>query len=235
MAQGIPSDLFDTLATTLTGERKKRMEQVASSRLPWLRCVLQDIHSEHNISACLRSCEAFGVGSVDVLSLLTTKKSFRPTSVACGISHWLNIQEFNAINSYSQYLKQNHYKLFAGIPSSHSRANKQILDVEQIPRDAADHGFKIAVLFGNERLGIDPEWHNHIDGYFTVPTVGFVESLNVSVAVAVTLYAIIQSGNHLLAPKYLVSDQDIKAQLGIWITKTVPKWQEIYDHEKNKK
>jgi tRNA (guanosine-2'-O-)-methyltransferase len=45
-----------------------------------------------------------------------------------------------------------------------------------------------ALLFGNEDEGIAAESLALCDGFFTIPQAGFAESLNISVACAVTLY-----------------------------------------------
>ena len=46
----------------------------------------------------------------------------------------------------------------------------------------------IALVFGNEMLGISKEVIDMCDGNFHIPQVGMAESLNISVACAVTLY-----------------------------------------------
>jgi len=45
-----------------------------------------------------------------------------------------------------------------------------------------------ALLFGNEHSGISEEGQKYIDSNFVIPQHGFVQSLNISVACAVTLY-----------------------------------------------
>ena len=45
-----------------------------------------------------------------------------------------------------------------------------------------------ALIFGNERDGITPELKSELDGLFFIPQFGLVQSLNISVACAVTIY-----------------------------------------------
>jgi tRNA (guanosine-2'-O-)-methyltransferase len=45
-----------------------------------------------------------------------------------------------------------------------------------------------AIIFGNEDDGLSAEAIALCDGFFTIPQAGFAESLNISVACAVTLY-----------------------------------------------
>jgi tRNA (guanosine-2'-O-)-methyltransferase len=46
----------------------------------------------------------------------------------------------------------------------------------------------IALVFGNEHSGVSDEISAMADGNFIIPQVGIIQSLNVSVACAVTLY-----------------------------------------------
>ena len=47
---------------------------------------------------------------------------------------------------------------------------------------------KIALVFGNEHSGVSSEIVSLTDGNFIIPQVGMIQSLNISVACAVTLY-----------------------------------------------
>jgi len=46
----------------------------------------------------------------------------------------------------------------------------------------------IALVFGNERFGVSDETIALADGNFIIPQCGIIQSLNISVACAVTLY-----------------------------------------------
>jgi tRNA (guanosine-2'-O-)-methyltransferase len=47
---------------------------------------------------------------------------------------------------------------------------------------------RVALVFGNEREGVTEECLSYCDGNFIIPQVGMVQSLNISVACAITLY-----------------------------------------------
>jgi tRNA (guanosine-2'-O-)-methyltransferase len=47
---------------------------------------------------------------------------------------------------------------------------------------------RVALIFGNERQGVTEECLSYCDGNFLVPQVGMVQSLNISVACAISLY-----------------------------------------------
>jgi tRNA (guanosine-2'-O-)-methyltransferase len=52
----------------------------------------------------------------------------------------------------------------------------------------------LAVVFGNEHRGVSPDMQSFADGTFSIPMRGFVESLNVSIAAAITMQALARDG-----------------------------------------
>ena len=54
---------------------------------------------------------------------------------------------------------------------------------------------RIALVFGNEHAGVSDEIRAMSDGNFIIPQVGIIQSLNISVACAVTLYEAFRQKN----------------------------------------
>jgi tRNA (guanosine-2'-O-)-methyltransferase len=52
-----------------------------------------------------------------------------------------------------------------------------------------------ALVFGNEHRGISESMNSFCDGNFIIPQVGMIESLNISVACAVSLYEAFRQKN----------------------------------------
>ena len=169
-----PEDAWTLLAPQLTANRRNRMEVVAAGRTRRVTLVVQDVHQPHNVSACLRSAEAFGVQDVDVVTL--THK-FKPSTVAKGVVPWLTLRKHNSVEECVASLRARGLKIAAGLPL------KGALPLPELPLDQP-----IAVVFGNEHAGIDQAWLKDVDYAFTIPMAGMVESLNISVSAAVTLY-----------------------------------------------
>ena len=64
-------------------------------------------------------------------------------------------------------------------------------DLREVPR--------LAVVFGNEHHGVSDAMRQHADGTFAIPMRGFVESLNVSVAAAITMQTLTGDGREPLS------------------------------------
>ncbi|MFW7377819.1 MAG: TrmH family RNA methyltransferase [Oligoflexus sp.] len=168
-------DAWELLSPRLTPHRRERMEHVAQHRTRHIRLALQDIHDPHNISACMRSAEAMGVMQVDVINLY--QKFAKPSSVARGSSQWLELGRFEDMATYLQQTKEAGVKLAAGFPSPDA------IPLDQIPVDQP-----LVIIFGNEHLGVHEDWLPHLDYRFTIPMVGMVESFNISVSAALSMY-----------------------------------------------
>lgn len=60
---------------------------------------------------------------------------------------------------------------------------------------ALDLTQKVALVFGNEHSGVSEEIREMSDGNFVIPQIGMIQSLNISVACAVTLYEAFRQKN----------------------------------------
>ncbi len=209
----IPADAWRVLRQQLTEERQEKMVRAADMRTNHIRLVVQDIHDPHNISACIRSAEAFGILNIDVVNL---KQKFHPSTVARGVHHWLKVRPHESIEACVDQLKKQGYVLAAGMPSQNS------VKLDDLPVDKP-----IALLFGNEHEGVAPDWGPHVDYEFTIPMVGLVESLNISVSAAISLYTISQKAKRELAEDRLYLSTAEKEQLlSEWTCRHVKNWPE---------
>jgi tRNA (guanosine-2'-O-)-methyltransferase len=200
----LTDDAWDLLAPKLTPERRQRMEEVARHRTDRLRLVLQDIHDPHNISACFRSAEALGIYQIDLVNLY--QEFARPSSVARGSAHWLDISKFNDLGDYCEHCRQHGYKIAVGYPGPNH------LDLEEIPLDNP-----VAVVFGNEHRGVADSWLPLADYQFKIPMVGMVESFNISVSAAITMYSLRRRYLERLGDEFYVPLTEQKRLLNSWI------------------
>ncbi len=151
------------------------MREVLERRHDDLVVVLENIHDAHNASAILRSCDAFGVGRI---ALVYNNQVFPEISggVAAKVQKWLQIDRYESAEECVSALKSEGITVYA----------------TQLTEDAEDYlsvDFlgPSAIVLGNEHAGCSAEMVAQADGGIIVPMVGFVQSLNVSVAAAVVM------------------------------------------------
>lgn len=203
-SEASPSDAWQLLSPQMSPVRRAKLEKVAAARSAYLRLVLQDIHDPHNIGACLRSAEAFGIQNVDLINV--QQKFGKPSSVARGARYWLDIHKFNSIPTYLAALRRAGYALAAAYPV------QDAVPVSEIPLDRP-----LAVVFGNEHAGLHPDWREHIDHRFTIPMYGMVESFNISVSVALTLFSLHERCTAKLpAERFFLSHEERQSLLNRW-------------------
>jgi tRNA (guanosine-2'-O-)-methyltransferase len=167
------AEVVRILSPLVTEARLSRMKAVIAERSASLVVVLEKLTDPHNGSAIMRSADAFGVQEVHVIP---SQHGFLAAHrVAKGTHRWLDIVR--------------HRGAEACVDALHSRGFEVLvaaMDGELTPEDLAARE-RVAVVFGNEHAGASQAMRGVADGSFAIPMYGFVESLNVSVAAAVTL------------------------------------------------
>lgn len=200
-----PADAWELLSPRLSPTRRERMLHVASQRTRHLRLVLQDVFDPHNVGACLRSAEAFGILCCDQVNLY--QKFGKISTVSRGADQWLEVRRFTDFEFYTKGLKAKGFKVAAAYPAATA------MPLSVLPLDEP-----LAVVFGNEREGLHQAWLEHVDYRFTIPMYGMVESFNVSVSVALTLHSLSQRcRTELSQEKFLLDAAAQKRLLDQWI------------------
>lgn len=161
-----------------TERREKRLEHVIRKRQPSLTVVIEDVFDPHNASAVLRSCDGVGVKDVHLVYVnqKPPKKTFGRSSSGSA-AKWLNLHFHDSIEDCYAHLREQDFTILATALQDESR---ELYDV--------DFTLPTALVFGNEKEGVSQEGIAGADGTIYIPMQGMVESLNVSVSCAVTLY-----------------------------------------------
>ncbi|MEO0050305.1 MAG: RNA methyltransferase [candidate division WOR-3 bacterium] len=81
------------------------------------------------------------------------------------------------------------------------RKNIQVVALETVvgavPFYRFSYKFPVAIVLGNEALGVSQEVLRLCDGFVEIPVFGYKNSLNVATAAAVVLYELLRQGNWL--------------------------------------
>lgn len=209
-----PADAWDLLKGFLSPERQKKMETAAASRTHWIQLVLQDVHDPHNIAACMRSAEALGINNIHVIS----RNKTRISSVAKGVEHWLDVTFHETIPACAKFLKAQGLLLAAAYPKQAS------IPVSELPITRP-----IAIIFGNEHEGLSSLWDEHLDIHFHIPMFGFVESLNISVSAAISMYQLAQACRQNAPDQFHLSSLARENLLSTWICRQFRSWKPMLE------
>ena len=161
----------------MTPERKEKLLRVLQQRQPNLTVVMENVDDPHNISAVMRTCESVGIQDIYVL---TTKihphKKFGPRS-SSSAAKWLTVHEYVNAKECIDALRKRYKKILTTHLSTDAKSLFEI-----------DFTESIALVFGNEHDGVSEEIRSFADGNFIIPQMGIIQSLNISVACAITIY-----------------------------------------------
>ena len=184
----------------------EKIKAVLAHRQPDLTLVMENIHDPHNVSAVLRSCDAVGVTRV---GLLYTVEKFprigRKSSSSA--NKWLERRRHTSVDECYATLRAEGFTVLATHLST-SSVSLYSLDLTR----------KVALVFGNEHRGVSEEAAAKADANFQIPMVGMIQSLNVSVACAVSLYEVLRqrlAAGHMDRPKLPV--HVLKEMYNDWI------------------
>lgn len=161
---------------TVTPRREARIREVLSRRQPDLTLVLDNIWDPHNVSAILRSCDAFGVFRVH-LYYTSEKVPDIGHKTSGSARKWVERTEHTDAAA-----------MIAGLRESGHQVLRTGFSETSAPHHAVDFTRPTAVILGNEHRGVSPEIIELVPDEICIPMQGMIPSLNVSVASAVILY-----------------------------------------------
>ncbi len=159
----------------MSPERYRKAVAVLERRQPDLTVVMDGVHKPHNLAAIARSCDAVGIMTVHAVS---AEGGVRLTQKAAGGSgRWVKVHSWRSLPAVCDRLRGRGFRLLAAHPGEAS------LDFR-----AVDYTAATALVVGAELEGLGEEALALADATVSVPTMGMVQSLNVSVATAVILF-----------------------------------------------
>jgi len=191
-----------------TPRRQARVRSVIERRQPDLTVVLEDVHDPHNVSAVLRSCDAVGIMTVHlVYAIEAVPKSVFARTTSASAAKWVAARRHESIGDCYAALRADGFSILA------TTLTGQSLDLYE-----HDLVAPVALIFGNEMRGLSKGAIDEADGQIAIPMIGMVQSLNISVACAVTLYEAFRQRR--VAGRYdrsQLTDQDREALEEEWI------------------
>ncbi|KUG25384.1 trna (guanosine(18)-2'-o)-methyltransferase [hydrocarbon metagenome] len=189
----------------LTERRLARLKSALRQRQFSLSVAIENIHDPHNVSAIFRTCDAVGVPKVNLI--YNTEKLPRISKVTSASAFkWVSKQRFTTVEECFDHHKKEGFKIYSSL-----------LDENSISLYDIDLTKKSLIVLGNENRGVSEEAIKLSDETYYIPMRGMVQSLNVSVAAAVTLYE--AQRQRLLKGMYdntTLSDEEFDKLLDEW-------------------
>ena len=202
----------------LTAERVRRIDSVLSRRTNRLTVVLDRIRNPHNVSAVLRSADAFGLCTVHLVG-----EHFEfSRGVTLGSERWLNVIRYKEPSAALSALKKEGFEIVV-MQSEFSESGK-LADqptAASVAVNALPFDRQLALVFGNEISGVSDPLRDAADHYSHVPMLGFVESLNISVACAICLYTARAKFPPEKAVSEVMADKEQEALRLQWMSRDV--------------
>jgi len=158
----------------MTPERLARIKQTLDTRQPDLRVLTDQVHKPRNLSAIIRSCDAFGLANMHVVWPREGFRAFRKT--AGGSYNWVTTHTHPTMDAAIDDLKGQGHKLYA------AQLSDRAVDYRNV-----DFTQPCTVILGNEVDGVSADAADQADEHIVIPMMGMVESLNVSAACAIIL------------------------------------------------
>lgn len=175
-------ELIAHMSQFISESRFSQLQSVVENRTKYLTVVLEDIYQSQNASAVLRTCDCFGIQDVHIIE---NKNPFTLNpKVVMGSNKWLSIHRYqnhknNTLATIGK-LKSEGYRIVATSP----HAQSSTLEAFDITKG------KFALMFGTELTGLSETALENADEHLLIPTVGFSESLNLSVSAALCIYTL---------------------------------------------
>ncbi len=233
--------ITDIVIGMLSPERLERIDHVLENRTSSLTILLDRIHHPHNIAAILRSADAFGIRSVHLIeSSKNNDKSLdekhiseaqKSPGISMGTEKWVEIVRHSSGREAIQSLKTEGFTIVTLNPPpinpptdnlTSNGSSKDCISITELPFEK-----KLCLLFGSELEGVDPALEHEADISAYIPMYGFVESFNVSVACAITLFCSVIKKTSPERRTPPLSETEKGALRDKWIKQSIPRSKEV--------
>ena len=161
----------------MTPERSEKLLKVLHRRQNNLTVVMENVQDPHNISAVMRTCDAVGIQDIYILNTKIPRHKKFGAKSSSSAAKWLTLHQFEDVASCFAELRKN----YSTILTTH-------LSTDAVGLFEIDFTQSVALVFGNEHEGVSDDVRALADGNFIIPQMGIIQSLNISVACAVSIY-----------------------------------------------
>jgi tRNA G18 (ribose-2'-O)-methylase SpoU len=143
--------------------------------------VLDNLRSAFNVGAIFRLADTMRVSGLLLCGYTAYPPHIKLEKTSLGTIGFVPWQHFAETAGALAWLRERGIPVWAAETTSHSQ-----------PYDAVDYPRPLALVFGNEALGVSRDILDKCDTFVQIPTYGFKNSLNVATSVAVVGYRVLE-------------------------------------------
>lgn len=184
LQQYAPEQIIQALSPYLTLPRQTRIDSVIQHRLNSITLAIENPADINNALACVRTAEGLGLCAVHIISpQRDTRYIHNMTQSAC---YWVDIIFHDTLQAFCTIM-ENENRLLAGAVID-SPTQIYSLPIEK----------PLCILIGNEEKGLSDQAKTVCDILFSIPHCGIIDSYNLSVAAAISLFTVTQKKRSIL-------------------------------------
>lgn len=140
--------------------------------------ILDGVTDPQNLGAIIRTAHCFGVNGVVIPKHRSASVTPAVTKVSAGTAHYTPVITVTNLATAIDFLKEKSFWVYGAEADASQTIDKLRFEGN------------VALVVGGEEKGIRPLIREKCDFLFAIPMVGKINSLNVSVATGIALYAI---------------------------------------------
>jgi len=156
-------------------------KETETEKIP-LSLILDNLRSSFNIGSIFRTAECLGISEILLCGYSATPENPKVRKTAMGTEKKVKWQHFEKVEQAIDFCKNKNISVYALETASNAKKISEI----NFPNP-------LAVILGNEALGISKEILKSVDEVVQIPLAGWKNSLNVGVAAAICSYEIRQN------------------------------------------
>lgn len=146
--------------------------------------VLENVRSAYNVGSAFRTCDAFLIQSLVLVGYTARPPHKEIRKTALGAEDSVDWLAFPDTPSAIEHLRRLGYRILAA---------EQTTESVPLQRLGGSPAEPVAVIFGNEVTGVEPNTLALCDGALEIPQWGMKHSLNVATALGVVLWELVRS------------------------------------------
>ncbi len=163
---------------------RKSVEEFKQSDKTPIIVVLENIRSAYNVGSVFRTSDAFLVEAIYIIGYTSQPPHKEIKKTALGAEESVVWKHFITADEAIIDLRENGYKVYA-VEQAEGSFKLHAISFEEDE--------KIAIIFGNEKAGVEQATISLCDGCIEIPQLGMKHSLNIATAAGVVLWELVRN------------------------------------------